>query len=272
MPRDRRGDARADIDEPAVCDRVRRPGRVSAARRAARAVAGIGVRCRRRAGDSLQSVDRGRLGRWALRCEERPFQPHLTLARWREVAPRSRSAPRPLAAASAQRLSRRRRRIGVTLYQSRLSSRARRTPCSLARAAAEVTVPALMSSLLLLATASGRCRSRCCWRGAGARRSAAVGSGNLGAANVLRASASRPACWSRCSTSAKGGERRACRATQCGAPAAAAGVAAIVGHIYPVVAAIPRRQRRGDGVRRVSRADAAGAACRRWRFRRRRSG
>ena len=63
-----------------------------------------------------------------------------------------------------------------------------------------------------------------------------IGSGNLGAANVLRASGVTPGCWSRCSTSRRAPP--ACVVAErlnggAGAPAAA-GLAAIVGHVYPV--------------------------------------
>ena len=117
---------------------------------------------------------------------------------------------------------------------------------------------------------SARCRSRCFWRaGWGAADLRRVGSGNLGAANVLRASGvtrrraggaarhrrrARPACcWpqrlDRRRAVAGGGRARRDRRP----------------HLSGL-AALPRRQGRRDGVRRLLRADAAGGRRRRSPF------
>ena len=162
--------------------------------------------------------------------ERRPFHPHLTLGamagqpsvRSRQV--RLRDAPR----------SRPSRSTRVTLFQSRLSS----SGPAYTRAGRVAT---LMSAVTVFdrpagVSASGRCRSRCCWRGAGARAICAASAAAISARPTCCARrASRPACWWRCSTWRRA--RPACcwpAARPAAAVTAAAGLAAIVGHVYPV--------------------------------------
>jgi 2'-5' RNA ligase len=68
----------------------------------------------------LQRELAGRVSALGIALEDRPFHPHLTLARWRESRPADRQ--RALRAAASHRVIARARIGGATLYQSRLSS------------------------------------------------------------------------------------------------------------------------------------------------------
>ncbi len=89
-----------------------------------------------------------------------------------------------------------------------------------------------------------------------------IGSGNVGAANVLRASGVRVGVLVAMLDIAKGAASvvLAMRLSTDGGVPAAAGFAAIVGHIYPVWLRFQRRKRRRHRVRRLHRADSAGGA------------
>ena len=89
-----------------------------------------------------------------------------------------------------------------------------------------------------------------------------IGSGNVGAANVLRASGVRAGVLVAMLDIAKGAASvlLAMRLSRTAGVPAAAGFAAIVGHIYPGVASVPGRKRRRHRVRRLHRADSAGGA------------
>ena len=107
------------------------------------------------------------------------------------------------------------------------------------------------------------------WHVADLRR---VGSGNLGAANVMRASGVTAGILVALLDMTKGAASvwLAERFTTSAVAPAAAGVAAIVGHIYPVWLRLPRGQGRCDGVRRLLAADAVGGAAGARHFHRRR--
>ena len=97
----------------------------------------------------------------------------------------------------------------------------------------------------------------------GTRRSSPVGSGNVGAANVLRASVSEAGRAGRAARHGEGGGQRAAGAAGDRAAPGRAGGGRIGGRRRPRLsglARIPRRQGRGDGVRRLRRADAARGA------------
>ena len=120
----------ADARAPAIVDVIERPVRQ---RPFDLTFAGIGVFPPRAAArvlwlgtvegaEALAALERElatRIGRCGIVLEERPFRPHLTLARWREGWPADRT--RLLAAARPDAIARV-RVDHATLYQSRLSS------------------------------------------------------------------------------------------------------------------------------------------------------
>ena len=114
------------------------------------------------------------------------------------------------------------------------------------------------------ATCSARSRSACCSRGRpGSATSAPIGSGNIGATNVLRTGQAAAGRGDAAAGRRQGRGRRCCWRMASGRPAAAGrwpGSARCSGTV-PGLARLPRRQGGGDRARRAARRGLAG---RRW--------